>query len=476
MAKLPVVAIIGRPNTGKSTLFNRLIGKRIAIENPIAGTTRDHVAHKVETGNVDFLLLDTGGMGGGTEDKDFEDDVHAQSLLALKAADVILFTVDGRTDLLKSDHAIVELLRKKRRRHVPVILVVTKLDTDKFVKNAEHEFHKLGVADDTMLVSASHGLGIAELREKIVEHLTKLHFSKSLPETRPPAGRAGNPELETSSSAIRNPQSDIATPRIAIVGKPNVGKSSLINAFMPDLQRETSPRLVSDIPGTTRDPTDVIIRNEGREFILVDTAGLRRQARVEEEIEELSALRAYQAIEEADVVLLTIDGHEPVSQQDKRIANAVIERGKALIILVNKIDLMKGEEREEKIAETRGEFLFCRYAPILPCSAKTRENLPKIFDLAVVAYHNRLRRFSTKDLHAFLDDVAHRAPVGEIRKCKHITQATDPPPTFIVFVKYPKKVDISQIRYLENRFRERFGMEGVPIKWITKSGLTRALA
>jgi GTP-binding protein len=445
MAKLPVVAIIGRPNTGKSTLFNRLIGKRMAIENPVAGTTRDHVAHRVTTDDVDFLLLDTGGMGGGTEDKDFEDDVHAQSLLALQAADAILFTVDGRTELLRSDHQIVELLRKKRRRHVPVILVVTKCDTPKLIAAAENEFHGLGVEDDMMLVSAAHGGGIAELRDKIAGYLRDLHFTKSTPVEAP-----------------------TDTPRIAIVGKPNVGKSSLINALMPDPQRELSPRLVSDIPGTTRDPTDVIIRYEGREFIVVDTAGLRRQARVEEEIEELSALRAYQAMEEADVVLLAIDGREPVSQQDKRIANAVIERGRALIILVNKIDLMKGEEREEKMAETRGEFLFCKYAPIIPCSAKTRENITKIFDLATVAHANRLRRFSTKDLHDFLDDVAHKAPVGEMRKCKHITQATDPPPTFIVFVKNPKKVDISQLRYLENRFRERFGMEGVPIKWITK--------
>jgi GTP-binding protein len=447
MSKLPLVAIIGRPNTGKSTLFNRLVRKRVAIESEIAGTTRDHITRVVDRPEMRYLLLDTGGMGGGTEDKDFESDVHAQSLIALRAADLIVFTINGREELTGSDHKIIELLRKQRRRHVPVILVITKCDTPEFRDAAMDVAHQLNIADEVLFVSAAHNIGTEELQEEIAKHLKKLKFEK-----------AGEASPETAD-----------LPRIAIIGKPNVGKSSIINALMSDGQRDVSPKLVSDIPGTTRDATDTVIRYQDQEFIFVDTAGLRRQARVEEELEELSVLRTLQTLEDCDVALLVLDATEPLSKQDKHIAGLVIEYGKGLIILANKIESIKGDDRKMRIAEIAHSFPFCRFAPLLPTSATTRENLLKIFDLALMVHRNRLRHLETPDLHEFFKEAMQNQPMGALATAKHITQAKDPPPTFAIFLKNPKQVQLSQLRYLENRLRERFGLQGVPVRWVIKS-------
>lgn len=447
MPRLPVVAIIGRPNTGKSTLFNRLAARRIAIESDVAGTTRDHIAHVVDRPEMRYLLLDTGGMGGGTEDKDFEKDVHGQSLLALKAADVIVFTINGREEITGSDQIIAQILRRDRRRHVPIILVVTKCDTEAFQKVAESLVHELAIADDVVYVSAAHNLGTEELHELIAAHLTKLKFEK--PSEPDPA----NLEL----------------PRIAILGKPNVGKSSIINALMSEQQRSLSPKLVSDIPGTTRDATDTIIRYHEQDFVFVDTAGLRRQSRVEEELEELSVLRTIQALEECDVALLVLDATEAVSQQDKHIAGIVIEQGKGLVILLNKADLVKGDERKQKLTDIAHAFLFCRWAPVLSCSAKTRDGLLKLFDLALMAHRNRQRHIDTKDLNSFFKDAMMNQPMGALASAKYITQAKDPPPTFAIFVRNPKQIQLSQLRYLENRLREQFGMQGTPVRFVTRS-------
>ncbi len=460
MARLPLVAIIGRPNTGKSTLFNALVRERVAIESPVAGTTRDHICRRVTTGEVDYLLIDTGGMGGGTEDKDFEDDVHAQSLLALEAADLILFTVNAREELTKNDQEIADLLRRKKRRHIPVLIVANKCDSLELAEQAEHAFHRLGVSDAVIPMSAVNRIGVPELNEAITKHLLALHFEQK----KPAGGEEGGFE-----SAVSNPD----VPKVAIVGKPNVGKSSLLNALMSDEQRAVSPKLVSPVAGTTRDATDTIVRREGVEYIFVDTAGLRRPARVEKDLEGLSALRSLQAIEDCDVALLVLDAREPVSHQDKRIAERIIDAGKGIVILVNKIDEMKGEERIEKIAEVRGSFVFCRYAPVLPCSALTRDNIVKVFDLATMAHRNRLRRIADKDLRRFYQDAVMGKPMSALATAKHVTQAADPPPTFVLFLKNPKQVQISQLRYLENRLRETFGLEGAPVRWSLKGPRTR---
>jgi GTP-binding protein len=444
VAKLPLVAIIGRPNTGKSTLFNRLVRKRIAIESPIAGTTRDHVTQKVED-DIDYLLVDTGGMGGGSTDTDFEKDVEAQSKLAIATADVIIFTVDATSEITASDRRVVETLRKKRRRHVPVILALTKCDTEKREDDAMHAFHELQITDVILPVSAAHGKGIGELRTAIIEELKKLQFKKS---------------------PILNSQ--LSIPKIAIVGKPNVGKSSIVNAMMSDPDREHSPRLVSDIPGTTRDSADTLVQHEGKQFILVDTAGLRRKAKVEEDIEGLSMLRTLRSIEDADVVALVIDALEPVSQQDKRIAGIAVEEGKGMLLLLNKMDKLNAEQKKVKRAEVERAFVFCRFATLIPCSAKTRDGLPKIFANAGIAMESLHRRIAQKDLRTWFAHSIEHQPVGEVASSKHLTQASDVPPTFVLFVRHAKKVNASQLRFLENRLRETFGFEGAPIRWVVK--------
>lgn len=446
MPKLPVVAIIGRPNTGKSTLFNSLLKKRVAITSDVAGTTRDHIASKMEGKDTDYLLLDTGGMGGGTADKNFEDDVHEQSLLALAAADLILFTVNGKEEITASDRAIAQLLRRKRKRQVPVLLILTKCDNREIADEATLRFHELGIGDEILPASPLNNVGTPEVREAIERELRKQHFEKA---------------------AARGPDApDI--PRVAIVGKPNVGKSSLINALMSDAQRGASPRLVSAIPGTTRDTTDTIIRREEREFLFVDTAGLRRQARVEEELESLAVLRTIQALAEADVAVLVLDASAPISKQDKHIAGMAVEQGKGLVLVLNKTDLLSPEGRAESLARARDAFVFCRYAPILQTSAVTRARLPRLFDLIAMAHASRLRRLPVKELHAWLQEQLVGKPVGAVATAKHITQAKDPPPTFVLFVRNPKEVKVSQLRFLENRLRETFGLEGTPVRWVTK--------
>jgi GTP-binding protein len=448
MPKLPIVAIIGRPNTGKSTLFNCMIRERVAIENEVAGTTRDHVSHVVKTEKVDFLLVDTGGMGGGTDDKEFEDDVHKQSMLALQSADLILFTVDGRVDPTKSDYEIAQILRRQRRRHVPVILVITKCDNSKMEEQARHNFHELGAGDEVITVSAAHRLGTDGLEQAIAARLVELHFEKS------------KAEITVENS--------LALPRIAIIGKPNVGKSSIINALMSETQRSISPKLVSDIPGTTRDSTDTLIRYQEKEYLFVDTAGLRRQTKVEKGVESISMMRSMQSIEDCDIALLVLDGKEPVSKQDKRIASLVIDAGKGLIIVMNKTDVMTKEDKEARKLDIKRNFQFCRFAPVLPVSAVSREGLLKIFDLTTMVQQNRLRRISEKDLKQFFEDAVRGKPMSSLWSTKFMTQAKDPPPTFVLFVKNPKHVRLSQLRYIDNRLRETFGLEGTPVRWITK--------
>lgn len=445
MARLPTVAIVGRPNTGKSTLFNRLVGRRQAIISDIPGTTRDHVTSRVETEELDYLLVDTGGMGGGTDDHDFEDDVHAQSLLALESADLILFTVNSREEMTASDYQVAELLRSRKRSHVPVIVVVTKTDNDDIIDEILPQYWALGVGEEIVPVSALNRLGTDELQNHIVEKLKKLHFSK-----------------EERSEA------DWEIPRIAVVGKPNVGKSSLVNALMSDAQRKESPHLVSPIAGTTRDSTDLVIKNQGRDFLFVDTAGLKRHARTEEGIDSYAMLRSIQAVEQADVCVLVLDATEDISRQDKRIAGLAAERGAGILILLNKIDLVDKEKKAERLAEIQIAFPFCRYAPVIPVSTETREGLLKMFDVIEMIQRNRRRRVPIKDLQRWFMDTVEGKPLGPIGRAKHVTQADEVPPTFVIFVKDPKAVEVSQLRFVENRIRETWDFAGSPIRWITK--------
>jgi len=445
MAKLPVVAIIGRPNTGKSTLFNRLVGRRKAIVSDIAGTTRDHVAHKIEGEEVDYLLIDTGGMGGGTEDNELEDDVHRQSLLALEYADVVVLTVNSKEDLTASDFDIVDTLRKSKRSHVPVILAITKCDNPDEVDEILPQYYELGIAKEVIAISAPHKIGIDDLQDAINTELLALHFTKNTDE----------------------PQQ---MPKISIIGKPNVGKSSIVNALMSETQRKKSPILVSDIPGTTRDATDTTIRYNDQEYVFMDTAGIkRRKQTTDNEIETYAYFRSVKALELCDICVLVLDATEPVSKQDKRIASMANEEGKGLIILLNKIDLLEGNSKKTTIAAVEQELKFCRFASIVPCSAESREGLLKLFDLIESVQRNRTRRIPTKDLHRWFKDAVAGQPMGALARAKHITQADELPPTFVIFVKNPKKVQVSQLRNLDNAIRRTYAFEGTPIRWLTKA-------
>ncbi len=441
MAKLPTVAIIGRPNTGKSTLFNRLVGSRRAIVSEMPGTTRDPVAQRIEGDQMEYLLMDTGGMGGGTEDSDFEDDVHAQALLALEAADLILFVVNGREELTAADYAVVEALRKKRKQHVPVFLVLTKCDDEQKEEDALAQSHELNVSERTFAVSAPHGIGMDALEEGIEAQLRR-QFPM------------------TNDQGMTNNQ----CPKIAVVGRPNVGKSSLINALMSDPQKKMQARMVSDVPGTTRDTTDTVIKSHGKEFLFLDTAGLKRKKQTKTEVEAYAALRTIQAIEDADVTVLVLDATDQIGRQDKRIASLAIERGTGLILLVNKIDLLEGDQKKQFMARMERSFPFCRFAPVLFTSAVTRENLPKLFDLISSTQENRTRRIETPVLNRWFQDIVAKYQLAP----KYITQAEVAPPTFVLFLNDPKRLHFSSLRFMENKLRESFGLEGTPVRWVKK--------
>jgi GTP-binding protein len=449
MAKLPTVAIIGRPNTGKSTLFNRLVGRRRAIVSETPGTTRDPIASRMQGEKLDYLLMDTGGMGGGTEDADFEDDVHAQSLLALEFADLILFIVNSREDLTSADHKIVDALRKKRRSHVSVFLVISKCDDVHKVEELLPQFYDLGIADQTFPVSAFHGIGMDELEEGIEERLIEMHF--------------GDDE--------EGVEEDDDIPRVAFVGKPNVGKSSLLNALMSPEEKKTKARLVSDVPGTTRDTTDTVIKSHGKDYLFLDTAGMKKK-RADEEIEAFAALRTLQTIEGADITVLVIDATEEISRQDKRIANLTIERGAGLILLVNKTDLLSEEQMQKFNTDLQGAFAFCRWAPVLYTSAETREHLPKLFELITMVCENRQRRIATPVINRWFQDITAKYQPkgigGKTVKTKYVTQVEIAPPTFALFLKDPKRFHFSSLRFMENKLRESYALEGTPVRWVKK--------
>lgn len=446
MPKLPTVAIIGRPNTGKSTLFNRLIGSRRAIVTDVPGTTRDLLSQRIDGDKVSYLLLDTGGIGA-TRDKDFEKDVAGQSLLAIENADLILFTVNGKEPITKDDLTVVSILRKKRKRHVPVIVLITKADTPGMEDSIIADFNEVNIGEHMIAISAPHLIGVDELSEAIEEELGKLHFETLL-----------------------NDEETVPIPRIAIVGRPNVGKSSIVNALMAPSLKEINPILVSPIAGTTRDSIDTLVRYHDQPYMLVDTAGLRKRARANvDEVERYSVMRTLSAVEGSDVVVLVIDASVMVTQQDKKIAALASESGKGLIIIVNKIDLLKGEARSQRLEDVAKLLHFCRFAKFLPCSAVTGEGLTKLFDVVEAVQLSRVRRISTRELQRWFEQTIHGEPIGQLSTCKHLTQAKDIPPTFVLFVRDPRRISVSQLRFLENRFRETFGFDGTPIRWIMKS-------
>ncbi len=453
MGRTPVVAIVGRPNVGKSTVFNRLLGRRQAIVADTPGVTRDRVYAAAEWGGRTFLLVDTGGLepdappaAGGRSEAVLAGATRAQALAAVREADLIIFLVDGRLGIHPDDREIAEILRRSKK---PIILAVNKLDGVEHLGQAA-EFFALGLGDP-LGISAEHGVNIGELGDAVAARLPAEE-----------AGDGGDPSEATPPV------------RVCIVGRPNVGKSSLVNRLLGEERV-----IVSDVPGTTREAVDVRWEAGGRVFELVDTAGLRRRARVESAIEYYGALRTLRAIERCDVAILVLDGTQGITEQDKKIAGQIDERGRACIILVNKWDAVKdaageggaaGEDAAERFTrDIRLDLGFIAYAPVLFVSARTGLRLSRLPDLIARVAANHAARVDTPDLNRVLKEAQGlHAPPGVRGRSLRIyygTQSGVRPPTFLLFCNDPDLVHNSYQRYLENRLREAFDLAGTPIRF-----------
>lgn len=435
MAK-PLVAIVGRSNVGKSTFFNRIIGKRIAIVEDTPGVTRDRIYGDAEWLDYHFMLIDTGGIEPMKEDI-ISVQMRRQAELAIETADVIIFLVDGREGLTASDIEVADMLRRSKK---PIVLGVNKIDHPKY-KEAEYEFYELGIGTP-VIISSEQGLGLGDLLDEVVRHF-------------PRVGAGENPDVTN----------------IAVVGRPNVGKSSLVNALLG-----SERTIVSEIPGTTRDSIDSPFRWNNKDYVLVDTAGIRRKRAIENEsIERYSVIRSLGAIRRADVALIVVDAKLGLSEQDVRIAGYVHEEGKASVLIVNKWDLI------EKDTHTMNEFkkklavdlAFMDYVPMLFISALTGQRVGKVMEYADMAYEQNCRRISTGTLN---DVVAEAVSVTEPPSDKgrrlriyYATQVSVKPPTFVLFVNDPELMHFSYKRYLENYFRKSFGLDATPMRLIVRA-------
>lgn len=429
----PVVAIVGRPNVGKSTLFNRIIGQRIAIVEDEPGVTRDRLYQDTDWNGKEFTLVDTGGLDFNEADT-IAAKIRAQVNMAIRECDLILFLVDSRQGILPADEETAAILRKADK---PVVLVANK--TDNFKDESQFmEFFRLGLGEPVP-VSAVQGLNIGELLDTVVS---------ALPEP---------VEADSRDEMVR----------IAVVGRPNVGKSSLVNAILGEERV-----IVSDIPGTTRDAIDSPFFVDDNAYILIDTAGIRRKSRIDRSTERYSVNRSFKAVERCDVALMLIDAVEGVTDQDKRIAGFAHDRGKATIIVVNKWDLVEKDDKTSNrfIEHVRQNFPFLPYAPVIFVSALTGKGIHRVLNLVNYVAEQASMRIPTSDLNELLEDaVLHNPPPakkGKRLKLFYATQAGVNPPTFLVFTNNPELVHFSYIRYLENRLRNTYGFEGTPIRLV----------
>lgn len=432
----PIVAVVGRPNVGKSTLFNAIAGERISIVKDTPGVTRDRIYADVSWLDHNFTLIDTGGIEPESKDIILSQ-MREQAQIAIDTADVILFLTDVRQGLLDADSKVADMLRRSAK---PVVLVVNKVDSfEKFMPDV-YEFYNLGIGDP-FPVSASSRLGLGDMLDEVVRHFPDY-----------------NPEEEEDDR-----------PKVAIIGKPNVGKSSLINK----LAREDRV-IVSDIAGTTRDAIDTAVKFQDREYVLIDTAGLRRKNKIKEEIERYSIIRAVTAVERADVCIIVIDAQEGVTEQDAKIAGIAHDRGKGIIIAVNKWDAIEKDDRTmyQHTDRIRQVLSFMPYAEIMFVSAKTGQRLPKLFDQIDMVIANNSMRVSTGVLNEIVAEaVALQQPPsdkGKRLKIYYVTQASVKPPAFVIFVNDRELMHFSYIRYLENRIRESFGFRGTALRFIIR--------
>lgn len=432
----PVVAVVGRPNVGKSTLFNKLAGQRISIVKDTPGITRDRIYADVTWLNHSFTLIDTGGIEPDSKDVILSQ-MREQAEIAISTADVILFMVDVRQGLVDADAKVADMLRRSRK---PVVLVVNKVDNlEKYMADV-YEFYNLGIGEP-IAISAANQMGIGDMLDEVVQYFDDADTD------------------EEEDDRIR----------VAIVGKPNVGKSSLINKLLGE-----NRLIVSDIAGTTRDAVDTPVQHGGREYVFIDTAGLRRKNKIKEELEHFMILRTVSAVERADVVVLLIDAVEGVSEQDAKIAGIAHDRGKATIIAVNKWDAIEKNDKtireyEKKIREV---LSFMPYAKITYISAQTGQRLPKLYEIIDMVSENHAMRIQTGVLNEIMAEAValQQPPSDKGRRLKlfYITQASVKPPTFVIFVNDKDLMHFSYTRYIENKIREAFGFEGTPLKFIIR--------
>ena len=432
----PVVAIVGRPNVGKSTLFNALAGQKISIVKDTPGVTRDRIYADVSWLDRDFTMIDTGGIAPESKDIILSQ-MREQAQIAIDTADVIIFITDVRQGLVDADSKVADMLRRSKK---PVVLVVNKVDSfEKFMPDV-YEFYNLGIGEPVP-VSAASRLGLGDMLDEVVSHF---------------------PEKSEE-------EEEDERPRIAIVGKPNVGKSSIINKLLGE-QRV----IVSDIAGTTRDAIDTEIVHDGREYVFIDTAGLRRKSRIKEELERYSIIRTVTAVERSDVVLVVIDAAEGVTEQDAKIAGIAHERGKGVIIVVNKWDAIEKDDRTMKKYEdeVRRVLSYMPYAEIMYVSAQTGQRLVKLYDMIDMVIENQTLRVATGVLNEIvMEAVAMQQPPsdkGKRLKIYYATQVSVKPPTFVIFVNDRELMHFSYIRYLENKIREAFGFRGTSLKFFIR--------
>jgi ribosome-associated GTPase EngA len=425
---LPIVAVVGRPNVGKSTFVNRIMQGSDAIVHEQRGVTRDRSYHRADWNGIDFLLIDTGGIEAGNIDT-FQSSIRQQAMMAAEEADVIVFLVDGKTGLVADDEQVAKLLKRTNK---PVFLAVNKVDTPGSLTET-YDFWKLGL-DTPWPVSATHGNGTGDLLDEIV---------LKLPES--------EPEVEANSIDV------------AIIGRPNAGKSSLLNKLAG---KERS--IVSDVAGTTRDAIDTTIERDGVSYRLVDTAGIRRKSVIDEDVEYYGFVRAMRAIDRAHVVLLVIDSPIGLTDQDQRIARFAQERGCAMITLLNKWDALEDDEVKE-LLETRIEerLGYVGYAPLIRISALTGRNVHKIWDAVDTVYNNYKQEITTSQLNKLLTEMREFGHTlnkgGKTLRLQYVTQTRTAPPGFTFFANHPHLVDDNFRRYVENRMRERFDFTGTPI-------------
>ena len=432
----PVVAVVGRPNVGKSTLFNVLAGEKISIVKDTPGVTRDRIYADVSWLDREFTLIDTGGIEPDSRDVILSQ-MREQAQIAIDTADVILFLTDVRQGLQDADAKVADMLRRSGK---PVVLVVNKVDSfDKFMADV-YEFYNLGIGDP-IPISASSRLGLGDMLDALIAHFPE---------------HAGEEEEDER-------------PRVAIVGKPNVGKSSIINKLLGE-QRV----IVSDIAGTTRDAIDTEVVHDGKEYVFIDTAGLRRKNKIKEELERYSIIRTVTAVERADVVLVVIDATEGVTEQDAKIAGIAHERGKGIIIVVNKWDAIEKNDKtmREYESKVRQVLSFMPYAEIMYVSAKSGQRLPKLFEKIDMVIQNQTLRVATGVLNEIMmEAVAMQQPPsdkGKRLKLFYITQVAVKPPTFVIFVNDKELMHFSYTRYLENKIREAFGFKGTSLKFFIR--------